>query len=362
MGGIRPWTLLVSAAVHLALLLLVLDWTEDPGAAAVGLGGLEVALGPAGGATTSPVAPEEAPVEEVQPPPPTEAVEVAEAIPPEPPTEPVTAEPPPEPVAVEPTPPEPPRDVPAEVRAAEAPQPAVAEPPPAVEPDTPPLITSSAVDPVETVAAVPQEVRPEPVAAAKPVELQTVEAREPAIRPPPPPKPRREPPRRRQPARVAAPPAPAPQAVAEAAPTSPAPTSSAPAAAAPSADPGPPASTRGTPGAAQGADVDSDPGGGLPGPTPDYLGLLRAWLEKHKEYPRPSRTRREEGTVLLRFVMERSGRVVSHRIERSSGYPALDRAVEEMLARAQPLPAMPPDMLQAKLELVVPVQFALRGQ
>ena len=64
--------------------------------------------------------------------------------------------------------------------------------------------------------------------------------------------------------------------------------------------------------------------------------------------------------MLLRFVMERDGRVISHRIERSSGHPALDRAVEEMLARAQPLPAMPAEMRQARLELVVPVQFALR--
>ena len=354
MGGIRPWTLLVSVAVHLAVLLLVLDRTDDQGAAAVGLGGLEVALGPAGGATTSPVAPDAPPVEEVRPPP-AEAVDVAEEIPPELPAEPETVEP----VALEPVPPEPPpeppQDLPVEVQAAEATQSPLAEPPPSAEPDTPPLLTSSAVDPVETVAAVAQEVRAEPVPTARPVETETVEAREPpAVKPPPPPKPRREP-QRQAPARVAAPPTPTPQTVAEAAPAAPA-----PAAAAPAADPGPPAPTRGTPGAAQGSDVDSDAGGGLPGPTPDYLGLLRAWLEKHKEYPRPSRNRREEGTVLLRFVMERSGRVVSHRIERSSGHPALDRAVEEMLARAQPLPAMPPEMLQAKLELVVPVQFALR--
>jgi protein TonB len=146
-------------------------------------------------------------------------------------------------------------------------------------------------------------------------------------------------------------PTPAPQPVAE-----PAAAPATVAAAQPTADPGPPSATRGTPG----ADLDAVAGGGSPGPTPDYLGVLRAWLERHKEYPRPARTRREEGTVLLRFVMERSGRVLSYRIERSSGHPALDRAVEEMLARAQPLPAMPPEIRQARLELVVPVQFALR--
>ena len=32
----------------------------------------------------------------------------------------------------------------------------------------------------------------------------------------------------------------------------------------------------------------------------------------------------------------------------------------EMIARAEPLPALPPEMPQVRLELVVPVQFSLR--
>lgn len=340
MGGIRLWTLLVSAAAHAVLLLFLLDWQENQGAAAVGLGGLEVALGPAGGATTSPDVPDAPPVDAVGPPAMAETVESVEEASPEP----VQSA---RPVEVVPTP---------------APM-AAAEPPPVNEPDRPPPITSSAIDPVETIASAAPEVDEQPVAEPRPVfpelaraepaQTETVQAREPVATPPPPPrKPRRHPPTR--PAQALAATAPAPQPAVEPAAAAPAPAAS--------ADPGPSASTRGTPGAAEGADVDSDPGGGLPGPTPDYLGLLRAWLEKHKEYPRPSRTRREEGTVLLRFVIERSGHVVSHRIERSSGYPALDRAVEEMLARAQPLPAMPAEMTRARLELVVPVQFALRGR
>ena len=380
MGGIRPWTLLVSVAVHLALLLFLLDRQDDAGASAVGLGGLEVALGPAGGATTSPVAPDAPPVEDVRSTAPVETVARVEEVEAEPP---VPEEPPPPEV---PTPPQevPPPETP-------LPEPVQAARPvemaQVAEPDTPPLITSSTVDPVEALAtappevearpvaeprpagpeavrpkSVPEAVRPEPVPETvrpepvpEPVRPETVQARDPVVTPLPP-RPRRDPPQRRTPTRTAeaAQPAPAPAPAAEPGPAGPAATAS--------ADPGPPASTRGTPGAAQGADADSDPGGGLPGPTPDYLGLLRAWLEKHKEYPRPSRTRREEGTVLLRFVMERSGRIVSHRIERSSGYPELDRAVEEMLARAEPLPAMPAEMTQARLELVVPVQFALRGR
>ena len=70
--------------------------------------------------------------------------------------------------------------------------------------------------------------------------------------------------------------------------------------------------------------------------------------------------RRQQGTALLRFTMDRNGRVLAWQIEQSSGHPALDRAVEEMLSRAQPLPQMPPEIQASRLEIVVPIRFQLR--
>lgn len=96
------------------------------------------------------------------------------------------------------------------------------------------------------------------------------------------------------------------------------------------------------------------------GPPPDYLTKLRAWIERHKQYPRLAQLRRQEGTAWLRFTMARDGRVISHRVERSSGHTALDREVEEMIERASPLPAMPADMPQDRLDVVVPIAFTLR--
>ena len=98
----------------------------------------------------------------------------------------------------------------------------------------------------------------------------------------------------------------------------------------------------------------------MPGASADYLALLRSWLERHKEYPRRAQLRRQEGTALLYFVMDRQGRVLSYRLQRSSGYPILDGEVEEMIRRAQPLPAVPSSFGGASLEFVIPVQFHLR--
>lgn len=92
----------------------------------------------------------------------------------------------------------------------------------------------------------------------------------------------------------------------------------------------------------------------------NYYAQLLAWLEKNKEYPRRAQLRRMEGVTHLRFVIDEHGRVMSHKIERSSGHETLDDAVERMIARASPLPPIPPALGKSSLDVVVPVQFFLK--
>jgi protein TonB len=105
---------------------------------------------------------------------------------------------------------------------------------------------------------------------------------------------------------------------------------------------------------------DNSPGGGTPGAVADYYGRLQAWLEKHKRYPRRAKLRNEQGVALLRFVVTREGEVTEFSIERSSGHSLLDDEVREMLQRAQPLPKMPSEMHESRVEFLVSVQFFLR--
>ena len=55
-----------------------------------------------------------------------------------------------------------------------------------------------------------------------------------------------------------------------------------------------------------------------------------------------------------------TGACLVHSIERSSGFESLDIAVGEMIERAAPMPPLPPDMGQDRLEIVVPIAFFLR--
>lgn len=63
---------------------------------------------------------------------------------------------------------------------------------------------------------------------------------------------------------------------------------------------------------------------------------------------------------MLYLAVDAGGNVLEHRIERSSGHRLLDREVKTMLKRAQPLPGAPADVRQARLELLLPIEFEAR--
>jgi periplasmic protein TonB len=109
-----------------------------------------------------------------------------------------------------------------------------------------------------------------------------------------------------------------------------------------------------------------------PAPTPAHTKsgapqISASWetsLEKHlqrfRRYPSDAQSRGEEGVVMLSFSVDRTGHVLAHRIERSSGHPDLDAEVMSMIERAQPLPPFPPTMTEAKRDFTVPIRFSLR--
>lgn len=91
-----------------------------------------------------------------------------------------------------------------------------------------------------------------------------------------------------------------------------------------------------------------------------YQSRLMRHLNRVKRYPPEAQRRRVEGVALLSFTIDPAGRVLAFRLERSSGNPLLDDETLAMIQRASPLPALPPEMARARLELVVPVEFTLR--
>ena len=99
-----------------------------------------------------------------------------------------------------------------------------------------------------------------------------------------------------------------------------------------------------------------------PPPAPivsaNYRAMLSAWLESHKRYPESARARGEEGRAVLRFHVERSGRVLNFAVVQSTGYPDLDAAINQMM-RGASLPPFPPDMTASDVDVSVGIRFAI---
>jgi periplasmic protein TonB len=99
-----------------------------------------------------------------------------------------------------------------------------------------------------------------------------------------------------------------------------------------------------------------------PPPAPlislDYRNMLAEWFAAHKHYPESARERGEEGEGVLRFRVDRAGRVLSYALVRSTGYADLDGAIEAMMQGAV-LPPFPSDMAANDIEVTMPFSFRL---
>jgi protein TonB len=91
-----------------------------------------------------------------------------------------------------------------------------------------------------------------------------------------------------------------------------------------------------------------------------FLARLLAQLNRVKQYPRAARQAHIEGVVMLHFVMDAQGKLVSFDIAKSSGRPVLDNEALALIQRAQ-LPPLPPGFPTSTLDAVVPIQFFLNS-
>lgn len=91
-----------------------------------------------------------------------------------------------------------------------------------------------------------------------------------------------------------------------------------------------------------------------------WRSMVMAHINRHKRYPGEARARREEGVARLRFSIDRAGKVVAASLLSSSGSATLDGEVLDMIRRASPLPAPPPEVPGGVITFTVPVNFDQR--
>lgn len=93
----------------------------------------------------------------------------------------------------------------------------------------------------------------------------------------------------------------------------------------------------------------------------NYEQDLNRWLrERGTFYPPDARAQGLEGNALAVFSLDRDGRILSLRLNKSSGVPMLDEAALETIRRAAPFPPPPAGLPFAVIEdIYLPVRFRL---
>jgi protein TonB len=87
---------------------------------------------------------------------------------------------------------------------------------------------------------------------------------------------------------------------------------------------------------------------------------LGAHLDRHKRYPADRVSKSAE--IVVTFVLDRSGHVLSSSIVQGSGDAAFDQAALDMLKRSDPVPAPPPLIADEGLSFTLPVLFRVKGR
>jgi TonB family protein len=87
---------------------------------------------------------------------------------------------------------------------------------------------------------------------------------------------------------------------------------------------------------------------------------LSAHFDKHKRYPADRAAKSAE--IVVSFVLDRTGHILSSSILQGSGDASFDQAALAMLQRSDPVPAPPPLVADEGLSFTLPVVFRVKGK
>ncbi|MDP1838117.1 MAG: TonB family protein [Reyranella sp.] len=90
-----------------------------------------------------------------------------------------------------------------------------------------------------------------------------------------------------------------------------------------------------------------------------YLDQIARLTSRYRFYPRIAADNKQEGRVVTRVTIARDGRLIDVKIDKSSGWPAIDAAELETIRKSAPFPPVPRDMPGDPLILILPINYDL---
>jgi protein TonB len=99
-------------------------------------------------------------------------------------------------------------------------------------------------------------------------------------------------------------------------------------------------------------------------PSPNVMAMYGARVSAHVQrnlrYPLSSLRRDERGTAYVVLTLDKSGKVLSYKLENGTNRRMLDEEAIAVVIRSDPMPAFPPEIEREEMELRLPVVFNIR--
>lgn len=92
-----------------------------------------------------------------------------------------------------------------------------------------------------------------------------------------------------------------------------------------------------------------------------YIAKLSRWTFPFVQYPKSAQRNGQEGSLVLKVIIARNGKVTDVSIVEGSGFSVLDKAAVAAVKKASPYPAIPEDIRNDNFSFSVPIAFGLQG-
>lgn len=93
-----------------------------------------------------------------------------------------------------------------------------------------------------------------------------------------------------------------------------------------------------------------------------YANAIHKALAAHKTYPPQARRQDVEGRVVVRIIIDQSGKLLRVSVVQSSGHDILDEAAKDAVRAAAPFSRIPASMGRTRIDYTLPFVYGLRSQ
>jgi protein TonB len=91
----------------------------------------------------------------------------------------------------------------------------------------------------------------------------------------------------------------------------------------------------------------------------EYIALLKRHIEKYKFYPKRAKRLRQEGKVIISFILSKNGKIKSAKIVQGCSSKRLNKAAIKLFDRITKFEPIPKELNKSSWNLSIPIEYSI---